>query len=168
MIHVVVGDLASVVTDAVVRPADVTLAAITPALRRFDAAAGPSFAKAIQTQTPLAPGAAVVTAAGELAAEFVIHAVAGHSETEMTPQILNRSIEAVLWQCAQWQIGSLALPGFAGGIGPLGAADVMNAIIDALRGPMRNPEFPATVMIVVDTPQERERYMARLGPDDAA
>ena len=153
MILAVVGDLASVAADAVVRPADTTLAPVGAALR-LDEAAGPSFVRQLRISHELGPGAAVVTGGGELPAEFVVHAVIGES-----PDTLRRSIEATLWQCAQWHIGTLALPG-------LMAPEEMAAILAALNGPMRNPDYPATILIVTATDADRDRYQARLGPGE--
>lgn len=153
MILVVVGDLASVAADAVVRPADTSLAPVGPALR-LDEAAGPSFVEQRRLSHELGPGAAVVTGAGDLLAEFVVHTVIGS-----TAETLRRSIEAALWQCAQWHIRTLALPG-------LMAPDDMTAIVGALQGPMRNADYPATVLIVTGTPEDRDRYQARLGPSE--
>jgi len=75
VIRVVVDDLAAVVADAVVRPTNGNLEAITPALRRLELAAGPRFRDLCRVQHELAVGAAVVTPGGDLPAELVVHAV---------------------------------------------------------------------------------------------
>jgi O-acetyl-ADP-ribose deacetylase (regulator of RNase III) len=164
VILVVLGDLASVAADAVVRPADATLAPASQASRLLDAAAGPSFEKAIARQRDLAVGSAVVTAGGEITAEFAVHCIVGTEPGAATADALRRSLEAALWHCSQWHIGALAVPGLGEGLGPVPAGDAMQVILDAMRGPMRNPEHPATVLIVASTEQEQKRYMARLGP----
>jgi len=165
VILVVRGDLASVAADAVVRPADATLAPASPASRLLDAAAGPSFADALAARKrDLAVGSAVVTPAGEATAEFALHCIVGEDEKAATPDALRRSLEAALWHCVQWHIGALAVPGLGDGLGPVAAGDAMRVILDAMNGPMRNPEHPATVLIVASSEQEQERYMARLGP----
>lgn len=163
MILVVRGDLASVAADAVVRPADATLAPACQASRRLDEAAGPSFAKAIARQRDLAVGSAVVTSAGDATAEFAIHCIVGTSEKDATRDALRRSLEAALWHCAQWHIGALAVPGLGEGMGSVAAGDALQVILAAMNGPMRNAEHPATVLVVASTEQEQERYMARIG-----
>lgn len=163
MILVVRGDLASVAADAVVRPADATLAPAAEAARLLDAAAGPSFEKAIARQRDLAVGSAVVTSAGDITAEFAIHCIVGAEPGASSAEALRRSLEAALWHCSQWHIGVLAVPGLGDGLGPVPAGDVMKVILDAVNGPMRNPDHPATVLIVASSESEQERYMARLG-----
>lgn len=167
MILVVRGDLASVAADAVVRPADATLAPACPASRRLDEAAGPSFDKAIARQRDLAVGSAVVTSAGDATAEFAIHCIVGPEEKSATADAWRRSLEAALWHCAQWHIGALAVPGLGEGLGPVNPGEAMQVILAAMNGPMRNTEHPATVLVVASTELEQERWMARLGPGDA-
>src|SRR4029077_19278017 len=53
MIEVVVDDLAFVEADAILRPADDTLAPLTPAMKRLDLQAGARFATLCQVQSPL-------------------------------------------------------------------------------------------------------------------
>ncbi len=161
MIVVVVGDLASVAADAVVRPADATLAPVSEALRRLDAAAGPSLAGATGNQTQFAVGSAFVTGGGALTAELIIHAIVGQTPADATPDTLRRALEASLWQCTRWHIAALAVPALDG-VGTATAADVMQVMLQTFQGPMRNAEYPATVLIVTANPQERERYEARL------
>lgn len=165
MILAVLGDLASVATDAVVRPADATLAPATTASRRLDEAAGPSFSKAIARQRDLAVGSAVVTSGGDISAEFVIHAIVGATAQDATADALRRALDASLWHCSQWHIGALGIPALGDGLGTATASEVMQVILDTLRGPMRNPDYPATVLIVAATDSEQERYMARLPAD---
>jgi O-acetyl-ADP-ribose deacetylase (regulator of RNase III) len=162
VILVVRGDLASVAADAVVRPADATLAPVSTASRLLDEAAGPSFSKAIARQRDLAVGSAVVTSGGDISAEFAIHVIVGATEQDATGDALRRSLDATLWHCTQWHIAALAMPALGDGLGPVPAGEVMQVILETLRGPMRNPEYPATVLIVAATETEQERYMARL------
>ena len=75
MIRVSVEDLARIEADAVLRPADETLAALTDTISRLDEQAGPRFAEQRRVANPLKAGAAVVTGSGDLAAPFVLHVV---------------------------------------------------------------------------------------------
>ena len=69
-IRIVVDDLAFVEADAVLRPADASLQALTPAMRRLDEQGGERFAGLRRVGMPLDAGAAVVTGGGELTAPF--------------------------------------------------------------------------------------------------
>lgn len=166
MIHVVVGDLASTVADAVVRPANIRLEPIHPALRRLDEAAGPRFQEQCRVQRELGVGAAVVTRAGDLPAEFVIHAVIGTSPDTVSADGVRRAVNAALWQSAQWQIQTLAFPPL--GEGTLSAQSSAAAIVPAIREHQRNADYPATVLIVVSSNAERDIFVASIGPDDRA
>ncbi len=157
MIHVVVGDLASVAADAVVRPATTWLEPLTPALQRLDLAAGPKFLEQRRLARELAVGAAVVTGAGALGVEFVVHLVLGDREDAVTPDEVRRATEAALWQCTQWHIETLACP--------VPPGDGFEAMARALRGHMQNASHPANVLFVVGTTAEAESLNARLGQD---
>lgn len=165
MILAVVGDLASVAADAVVRPANTRLEPLTPALQRLDAAAGPKFVEQLRVRRELPPGAAVVTGAGDLPAEFVVHIILGAAEDAVTTDIVRRATEAALWQCTQWQIATLAVP--VPTAGNLSAAAAIGALLDPIRPHMRNADHPATVLIVTADETERAIVHERIGPDQS-
>ncbi len=158
----VVGDLASVAADAVVRPANGNLEAITPALRRLELAAGPRFREFCHAQRELGVGAAVVTPAGDLTAELVVHAVIMTRQEPVTKAGVRRAAEAALRQAAQWHIATLALPPLGTGAGQLATEDAAEALLGVVWEHGRNAEHPATVIIVVETDAEREILEARL------
>jgi O-acetyl-ADP-ribose deacetylase (regulator of RNase III) len=162
VIRVVVDDLASVVADAVVRPTNGNLEAITPALRRFELAAGPRFRDLCHVQHELAVGAAVVTAAGDLPAELVVHAVIMARGEGVTGTGVQRAITAVLRQAEQWQIGTLALPPLGTGAGQLSPEEAADALLAALEEHQPAAAHPANVLIVVGSDVEREVFEARL------
>lgn len=163
MIRVVVDDLASVAADAVVRPATATLQATTPALRRLELAAGSRFQEQCRIQQELAVGAAVVTGAGDLPAEFVIHAVVSSRAEPVTKIGVRRAAAAALRQSAQWHIGTLALPPMGTGAGNLSLEDAADAMVPAVLEHLRNAEHPAQVLIVVASDAERDIFEARIG-----
>ena len=162
MIRVVVDDLAFVTADAVVRPTNGNLEAITPALRRLELAAGPRFHALCRVQRELGVGAAVVTPAGDLPTELVVHAVIMTSFEPLSKTGVRKAVEAALRQAEQWRIGTLALPPLGTGAGQLSIEDAADALLPALAEHARNAEHPAQVVIVVETDAEREIFEARL------
>lgn len=162
MIQVVVGDLASVTADAVVRPTNGNLEPITPALRRLELAAGPRFRDLCHVQRELGVGAAVVTPAGDLTAELVVHAVVMTTFEPVSKSGVRRAVAAALRQSEQWHIGTLALPPLGTGAGQLSVEDAADAVLPALEEHARNAEHPANVLIVVETDLEREIFETRL------
>ena len=162
MIRVVVDDLASVTADAVVRPTNGNLEAITPALRHLELAAGPRFRDVCHVQRELGVGAAVVTAAGDLPAELVVHAVIMSTIEPVSKAGVRRAVAAALRQSEQWSIGTLALPPLGTGAGQLSIEDAADALLPALEEHLRNAQHPSNVFIVVETDLEREVFETRL------
>ena len=158
----IVGDLASVAADAVVRPANGNLEAITPALRRLELAAGPRFREFCHAQRELGVGAAVVTPAGDLPAELVVHAVIMTRAEPVTASGVRRAAESALRQAAQWHIGTLAVPPLGTGAGQLAAEDAAATLLDVIWQHGRTADHPATVVVVVETDAEREIVESRL------
>ncbi len=162
MIRVVVDDLASITADAVVRPTNGNLEAITPALRHLELAAGPRFRELCHVQRELAVGAAVVTSGGDLPAELVVHAVIMARGEGVSGSGVRRAVAAALRQAAQWQIGTLALPPLGTGAGQLSAEEAADALLEVLVEHGRNADHPANIFIVVGSDVEREIFEARL------
>jgi O-acetyl-ADP-ribose deacetylase (regulator of RNase III) len=165
VIRVVVGDLAAVSADAIVRPVTTRLAAITPPGERLDRAGGPAFQRAIELRTELAVGAAVVTPGGGLPAEFVIHAVVRADPAPVTAKDLTRAWRSVLERAKEWQFGHLAVPPLFAGSPELRLADVAEAMAAVLRAHGETGDFPTAVSFVVESDDERAVFTAamRLG-----
>jgi serine/threonine-protein kinase len=162
VIRVVVDDLAFVTADAVVRPTNGNLEPITPALRRLELAAGPRFREVCRVQRELGVGAAVVTAAGDLPAELVVHAVIQTSFEPMSKAGVTRAVAAALRQAEAWHIATLAVPPIGTGAGQLSLEDAADALLPALEEHVRTAQHPANVLIVVETDVEREIFETRL------
>ena len=158
----VVDDLGSAAADAVVRPTNGDLEAITPALRRLELAAGPKFRDLCRVQRELGVGAAVVTAAGDLPVELVVHAVVMTRAEPVTRAGVLRAAEAALRQAEQWRIATLATPPLGTGAGQLSTDDAAETLLAAVFEHGRSAQHPATVVIVVETDAERDVFAARL------
>jgi O-acetyl-ADP-ribose deacetylase (regulator of RNase III) len=162
VIRVVVDDLAFVEVDAVVRPATAALAPTSPALRRLEQVGGPAFWKPLKVHDALDVGAAVVTGAGDLAAEFVIHAVIWSDAEPVSIDGIRRALVSVLQRAADWQLERIAVPPLGTGPGGLGLEDVAATMIDLLSA-IPVGSCPTDVAIVVETEDERRMFEARLG-----
>ena len=162
MIHVVVDDLAFVGTDAVVRPATAGLEPTTPSLRRLEQIGGPAFWDQLKTQQDLAVGAAVVTGAGELQAEFVIHAVIRSATEPVTASGVRRAVTSALQRARDWQITSLAVPPIGTGPGALDVERAARIMCEVLREHLTAEPYPRDVHIVVESEDDQavfERFM---------
>lgn len=164
MIRVVVDDLAFVAADAIVRPANSLLEPTTAALRRLEQIGGAAFWDQLRTERELAVGSAVVTGAGELGVELVVHAIIRSATEAVSRDTVRRALTAALQRAADWHLAHLAMPLLGTGAGNLtveDAADVMGAVLAALPG---MGGFPRDVTIVVETDEERavvETYLRK-------
>jgi O-acetyl-ADP-ribose deacetylase (regulator of RNase III) len=110
VILVVTGDLARQAVDAVVRPADATLAAIGDAAARLDDLGGDRFAAQRRTGTPLEAGAAVVTGGGDLPAGFVLHVVVADERGPADRDRIRRALVSAWQRAGDWGLRRVAAP----------------------------------------------------------
>ena len=110
MILVVTGDLARQAVDAVVRPADATLAAVGDAAARLDNLGGDRFAAQRRTATPLEAGAAVVTGGGDLPAGFVLHVVVADERGPADRDRIRRALVSAWQRAGDWGLRRVAAP----------------------------------------------------------
>ena len=117
MIRVVVGDLARLSVDAVVRPADAALAPAGAPGALLDEAGGDRFAAERRTATPLEAGAAVVTGGGDLAATYVLHVVIADERGPAGRDRIRRALVSAWQRAGDWGLQRVAAPlvGVAGG-----------------------------------------------------
>jgi len=164
VIRVVVDDLAFASADAIVRPANSLLEPTTAALRRLEQIGGAAFWDQLHTERELAVGSAVVTGAGDLGVELVVHAIIRSATEAVSRDTVRRALTAALQRAVDWQLAHLAMPLLGTGAGNLtveDAADVMGAVLAVLPG---MGGFPRDVTIVVETDEERavvESYLRK-------
>jgi len=164
MIDVRVDDLSFYEGEAIVRPVNAMLGAITPVMRKLERAAGDAFASSVRLSEPLPVGAAVVTSAGELAVELLIHGVVSSDEEPVTRDSVRLAFLSALQRASAFQIREVAIAPFGLGAGNLDIEDSADVMIDVLTEHMRKSQFPASAVIVVETPFEEEVVRTRLRP----
>lgn len=162
MIRVVVDDLASMSADAIVRPATIRLAPATPAAERVDRAGGAAFQRAMDLRDDLVVGAAVVTAAGALPVEFVIHAVVAVEPAQVTAKGLARAWRSVLERAREWQFAHIATPPLHAGSPELSLADIAGWMVEVVHDTGDPGGFPSLVSLVVDSEEDRAVLTAAL------
>ena len=154
MIRVEVADLASVDADAVVRPAT---ALLEPAVRheRLETlgTARQSWSE-LPHNRPLDVGAAVVTTAGGLAAEFVIHAVVSSPTKPVTVEGVRQAVRGVLLRAQDWELRRIATPLLGRGKAELSLEDAARALVDEF-AQARSAIYPDDVCIVVESETDR-------------
>jgi len=161
--HVVVDDLAFHASDAIVRPATARLDATTPMVRRLEQIGGPEFQRRLRINRDLAVGAAVVTGAGgDLAAEFVIHAVIQSDTEPATATSVRRAWQSTLERAVDWSFPRLSTPPLGTGAGNLTLEDASEIMVAVLKAHVAAADYPVDVTVVVESPIEREVFEAAL------
>ena len=100
MIEVRTDDLAFVTADAIARPVDAELRATTPLMRRLEVAGGETLARHLRVNEPLAVGSAVVTPAGALGVELLIHGVVSSDTEPVTRTSVRQAVSSALQRAA--------------------------------------------------------------------
>ncbi len=158
MIAVRTDDLAFVAADAIARPVDAELRATTPLMRRLELAGGDGLARHLRVNEPLAVGSAVVTPAGALGVELLIHAVVSSDSEPVSRATVRQAVSSALQRAADFGIEHLALPPFGLGAGNLDVEDSAEVTVAAVRRHAESAKLPATVTIVVETQFEHDVF----------
>jgi O-acetyl-ADP-ribose deacetylase (regulator of RNase III) len=160
VILVVTGDLARQAVDAVVRPADATLAAVGDAAARLDALGGDRFAAQRRTATPLEAGAAVVTGGGDLPVGFVLHVVVADERGPAGPDKIRRALVSAWQRAGDWGLRRVATP-LVGAGGRLTVEESVGLLVDTLPG-VTTERGSAELIIVVEA-AEHDAVAALVG-----
>jgi O-acetyl-ADP-ribose deacetylase (regulator of RNase III) len=164
---VVVDDLSFFRSDAIARPVTAELGATTSLGRRLEVAAlegerGERLARQLRPAEPLAVGSAVVTGAGALQVELLVHAVVQSVSEPVTRDGVSRATASALQRAAAFEVRHLAISPFGTGAGNLDAEDSAQAMIEAVVRHLARSEFPERVTIVVESELEREAFATRV------
>ncbi len=162
MIRVVVDDIAFVPTDAVLRPTTATLEPTVSSLRRLDDLAGASFRQQISAGRELAVGSAVVTDAGELAADMIIHAVVRSVEEPVSECRVRQALTSALQRADDWRLSKITTPPIGTGAGNLPIEESARIMVDVLARAMATATYPKEVCIVVNGDEEKALFDAHL------
>jgi O-acetyl-ADP-ribose deacetylase (regulator of RNase III) len=154
---------ADLAVDAIVRAADASLAPLGAASASLDAAAGPRFRDQCQLQAPLDAGAAVITGAGNLAAEFVLHLVLASEERPTTPDIVRRALVSAWHRAEGWELTTIGAPLNAVAVADLSLDTAVRLLIDTFQERRPESRYPAELQIIVTSPTEQALVDSLLG-----
>lgn len=162
MIEVRIDDLAFLEGEAIAWPVDATLGATTPLLRRLERAAGAAVANRPPLTQPLPVGAAVVTAAGDLGVDLLIHAVVMSPEERVSRESVRRALVSALQRAADFQIGALAVAPFGVGAGNLDVEESADIMLGVMRQHLGRSPHPRSIVVVVENDVELSVWNAAL------
>jgi O-acetyl-ADP-ribose deacetylase (regulator of RNase III) len=158
MIIVVRGDLAEATTRAVLRPVTAEWAAPTPAMRRLEVSAGTDVAAQCERLGELPVGSAVVTQAGALQAELLIHVVVRSATEPVTTRGVGLALRNGLRRADEWGVDALALPPLGTGAGNLDAEDAAALMVPILAEARTEAPRLARIEIHVDSDYEQAAF----------
>ncbi len=159
MIQVVVDDLALIEADAVLRPSTDSLAPVGPAAARLDQAAGPEFAALRTTREALDIGAAIVTGAGQLASEFVVHVVIHTDTHKASHATIERALRAAWQRAIDWGLRTIATMPLGVGV-CLDFEEASELLIQSFRTRVDGEADSGELTIVVEDQADRARLEA--------
>jgi O-acetyl-ADP-ribose deacetylase (regulator of RNase III) len=154
VIEVRVEDLAFYSGNAIIRPATATLGATTSLLRRLELAGGAALLDQLKVSEPLPVGSAVVTAAGALPVELLVHAIVTSPTERVTRDGVRRAFRSALERARDWQLADVAIPPLGLGAGNLELEVSAEVMAHELVRHMRMATFPKNVTLVAETADE--------------
>ena len=156
MIDVRVEDLAFFTGDAIIRPATATLGATTPLLRRLELSGGQRLLDQLVTSEPLAVGSAVVTGAGELPVELMVHAIVSSPTERVSRDGVRRAFRSALERASAWQIAAVAIPPLGLGAGNLDIDESALLMADELARHCAAASYPRAITLIAETADEAQ------------
>jgi O-acetyl-ADP-ribose deacetylase (regulator of RNase III) len=156
VIEVRVEDLAFYAGDAIIRPATAILGATTSLLRRLETAGGPELRRQLAVSDPLAVGSAVVTGAGALPVELLVHAIVSSDSEHVTRDGVRRAFRSALERTVAWKIESVAIPPLGLGAGNLDIDASAALMADELTRHCRSAAFPSRIVLIAETADEAQ------------
>ena len=158
MIHVVLGVIEDTGAAAVLRPVSAEWEAVTPVMRRLEVAAGDEVLEQCRRLGELPVGSAVITGAGALDAQFMVHVIVRSLDEPVSVSGVRRALQNGMRRLSEWAIDTVAVAPLGTGAGNLDAEESAQAMIPALVEHMRDAAYPKQVEIVVDSEYEREAF----------
>lgn len=152
MIRIVERALETLAVDAVVRAADDLLRPVGPISEAIDLEGGARFAEQRRAQAQLEVGSAVITGAGDLAAEFVLHVVIQGDDRTLSRDTVRRALISAWHRAEGWQLTTVAASLVGLGLPP---AEAALALVETFRDRPRATGFPAELHLVIDHPEQR-------------
>lgn len=158
MIEVVLADLATLPVQGVIRPVSFDMAPANVLARDLVTAAGSELAERMSRIGVLPVGGAVLTPAGQLAADYLIHVVVmSHDEPQSTLSI-QRALRNGLRRASDWGLESLAVPPLGLGAGSLDAESAARVLVEILFNHLDEGLPPLDLTIAVGSEFEAQLF----------
>ncbi len=157
------GEIAELEVDAIVVPANESLFMTNPVAASVKRLAGEEVERAAVTQGPVAPGTAVVTGGGRLAAPYVVHAVAVGHDLTADAERLRQAIRAALQAVEHLSLRRIALAPLGTERGVFTPSDAAALLFDEIiTHAERRSGSPESMVIAVSRHEELTAFAATL------
>ena len=158
MIRVVRENLADMATDAVMRAVRSDLSPVNAASRDLLIVAGDDVKDRFAKSGALPVGAAVLTQAGELAADFLIHVVVMSEDEPQTSVTIQKALQNGLRRATDWALESLAVPALGIGVGLIEPEVSARTLVEILFNHLDEGQPPLDLTIVVSSEYESDLF----------
>ena len=158
MIRVVRADPATLQVQGLVRPVSADLAPANAVARDLVVAAGSDLEERLERVGMLPVGGAVLTPAGELAAEYLIHVVVMSDDEPQTSFSIQRALRNGLRRASDWGLESLAVPALGLGAGTMETEAPARVLVEILTNHLNEGAPPAELYIVASSDFEVELF----------
>lgn len=132
MIRIVLADMATLSVQGLVRPVRTDLAPVDARARDLVTAAGRELEERLARVGMLPVGGAVLTPAGSLAADYLIHVVVMSDDEPQSSFSIQRALRNGLRRAADWGLESLAVPTLGLGAGSVDPETPARALVEIL------------------------------------
>ena len=152
------GELAETRLAAVLRPVSAEWEPVTPATRRLEQAAGTGLLETCQNLGELPVGSAVITPAGNLHAQFMVHVIVRSREESVSAAGVRRALQNGLRRLSEYGIESVAVAPLGTGAGNLDPEEAAAEMIPILLEHLQAGSNPQRLDIIVDSEYEKDAF----------
>jgi len=159
VIRVAQENLADLAVDAVIRAVRSDLSPVNAASRDLLIVAGEEVRDRLHKDGALPVGGAVLTPAGELSSDFLIHVVVMSEEEPQTSATIQKALENGLRRASDWSLDSLAVPAVGIGVGLIEPEAAARALVGILSDHLDEGRPPLDLTIVVSSEYESDLFV---------
>lgn len=158
VIRVHEGSIVEVESEGIVRPIRTDLSPVSAASRDLGAWAGSIVEEQLRRSGNLPLGGAVITPAGELPADFLIHVVVMSEDEPQTSATVQKAVHNGLRRATDWALRSLALPPLGIGVGMTEPEISARALTEILFNHLDEGVPPLELTIVAPSAYEADLF----------
>lgn len=162
-VRVCLGDITNIKADAIVNAANTELwmgGGVAGAIRRVG---GAGIEREAMAQGPISVGEAVVTGAGALPCNYVIHAATLEPGKKSSENNVRMATSSALKACAERGIGRVVFPLLGSGTGGLSLTDSAKAMLETIRNHAQRSACPFEVVFAVTSHEAYHALISQAG-----